>query len=110
MQWTTFFFLFILVPQRHIWHFIFNIIKERNNKKKKNRQNKVSYNFLEIWQAWGHDHRAVEPVPVPEHPHSEEPLPNIQSEPFVTQIHVILLGHAAAQISDSPLLFSVRKL
>jgi len=70
VQWTTFFFLLILVPQRHIWHFIFNIIKERN-KKKKNRQNKVSYNFLEIWQAWGHDHRAVEPVPVPEHPHSE---------------------------------------
>lgn len=36
--------------------------------------------LLELSQAWSNDQFPGEPVPVPEHPLSEEPLPNAHTE------------------------------
>ena len=45
--------------------------------------------FVELWQAWCHDHIPGEPVPVTDHPLSEEPFPNVQSELPLMQFHSI---------------------
>ena len=36
---------------------------------------------LEHWQTWGINHPARKPVPVSDHPHNTDILPNVQSEP-----------------------------
>lgn len=43
--------------------------------------------FLEYWQAQCGDYCLGEPVPMPEHPLSEEPFPKIQPEPPLLQLH-----------------------
>ena len=45
--------------------------------------------LLELWQVWCHDHFTEEPVPVTNHPLSEEPFPNVQSELPLVQPHSI---------------------
>lgn len=45
---------------------------------------------LELWQAWCHDQFPGEPVAVPDLPLSEEPFPNIQPEPHLSQLHDVL--------------------
>ena len=46
----------------------------------------VVQTLLELWQAWCRDHLPGEPVPVTNHPLSEEPFPNVQSEFPLTQL------------------------
>ncbi|KAK4806763.1 hypothetical protein QYF61_005559 [Mycteria americana] len=57
-------------------------------------------------QAWCRDHFPGEPVPVIDHPLSEEPFPNVQSELPPTQLHSIsscpIAGHQREEISTSP--------
>ncbi|KAK4806146.1 hypothetical protein QYF61_001069 [Mycteria americana] len=57
-------------------------------------------------QAWCRDHFPGEPVPVTDHPLSEEPFPYVQSELPLTQLHSIspcpIAGHQREEISTSP--------
>lgn len=47
--------------------------------------------FLELWQAWCHNDFPGEPVLVTDHPLSEEPSPNVQSELPLAQLHSMTL-------------------
>ncbi|KAK4818862.1 hypothetical protein QYF61_020081 [Mycteria americana] len=62
--------------------------------------------LLELWQAWCRDHFPGEPVPVTDHPPSEEPFPNVQSELPLMQLHSIsscpIADHQREEISTSP--------
>ncbi|KAK4807107.1 hypothetical protein QYF61_018448 [Mycteria americana] len=57
-------------------------------------------------KAWCRDHFPGEPVPVTDHPLSEEPFPNVQSELPLRQLHSIsscpIAGHQREEISTSP--------
>ena len=61
---------------------------------------------LELWQAWCRDSFPGEPVPVTNHPLSEESFSNVQSELHLTQLHSIslcpIIGHWREEISSSP--------
>ncbi|KAK4807096.1 hypothetical protein QYF61_018437 [Mycteria americana] len=59
----------------------------------------VIQTLLELRQAWCCDHFPGEPVPVTNHPLSEEPFPNVQSELPLRQLHSI---SSCPQISTSP--------
>ena len=50
--------------------------------------------LLELWQAWCFDHF---PVPVTDHPLSEEPFPIVQPELPLIQFHSISLCPIAGQ-------------
>ncbi|KAJ7418363.1 hypothetical protein BTVI_29591 [Pitangus sulphuratus] len=55
--------------------------------------------LLELRQAWCCDHFREEPVPVPNHPLSEEPFSNIQPKPPLTSGHSLRSGHQREEIS-----------
>ena len=67
---------------------------------------KVVQTLLELQQVWCHDRFPEESVPVTNHPLSEEPVPNVQSELPLTQLHSISLcpitGHQREGISICP--------
>ncbi|GAB0194069.1 myocardial zonula adherens protein [Grus japonensis] len=52
----------------------------------------VIQTLLELSQARCCDHFPGEPVPVPNHPLGEEPFPDIQPKPPLSQLHAIPLG------------------
>ncbi|GAB0184693.1 hypothetical protein GRJ2_000934600 [Grus japonensis] len=62
--------------------------------------------LLELSQARRCDHFPGEPVPVPNHPLSEEPFPDIQPKPPPSQLHSIpsgsITGHQRKEISACP--------
>lgn len=74
----------------------------------------MSWTFLELWQAWCCDHFHRQPVPVTDHPLSEEPFPNAQSELPLTPLHCIFLHFLISahqrEISTCPWLLLLRKL
>ena len=61
--------------------------------------------LLELWQAWCRNQSPGEPIPVTDHPLSEEPFPNVQSELPLTQLHSLspchASGHQREEISTS---------
>ncbi|TRZ26651.1 hypothetical protein HGM15179_000422 [Zosterops borbonicus] len=61
---------------------------------------------VEELQAWSCDHFSGDPVPVPNHPLGEEPFPDIQTKPPLTQLQGIssgpVTGHDRACSSSSP--------
>ena len=52
------------------------------------------------------DHFLGDPVPVTDHPFSEEPIPNVHSEHSLVQLHSVsscpVAGHQREKISTSP--------
>jgi len=60
---------------------------------------------LKHWQAWSFDHLSRKPVPVFDHPLGKEMLPNVQSEPPLTQLLTIpmspVAGYHRAELSTS---------
>ncbi|KAM4793343.1 uncharacterized protein ACIQIH_013099 isoform 1-T2 [Cyanocitta cristata] len=62
--------------------------------------------LLELCHAWGCEHFPGEPVPVPNHPLSEEPFRNVQPKPPLTQLQTIPSGpvtdHHREEISVCP--------
>lgn len=48
--------------------------------------------LLELQQAWCHDRFPGEPVAVPDHPLSGEPVPSSRPDPSLTQLHAFPLG------------------
>lgn len=48
--------------------------------------------LLENWHAWSLEHFPWEHVSAPNYLLSEEIFPNPQPDPFLTQLHAVLLG------------------
>lgn len=51
--------------------------------------------LLGLWQAQCCDHFSEEAVAVSDHPYSEEPFPDIQLQPHLSQLNAVPLGSVA---------------
>lgn len=64
-----------------------------------------------LWQTWCHDHFPGEAVPVTDHPLTEEPLPNVQPQVPLMQLHSVslhLVTVCQREMSSSHSLISVK--
>lgn len=92
----------------HKGHHVYLLAQHRTTQKSYHMSEITIQTLLELWQAQCHDHFPEEAVPAPDQPLSEEPCPDIRSEPPLVTASCYSLGfcsitgHQREEISACP--------